>query len=121
MMRVDCVCECELEPGESRKFYTVTGHDDVDVIVAYCDGCAELAAVDWNGETKAIEPLNRKPIPVHYLGWPAFDVFVNGDGGARWAAWERYAPDEKTAREDAERIEPSARFIVQPRAPRHGH
>ncbi len=116
MMRVDCVCECELEPGESRKFYTVTGHDDVDVVCVYCDGCAELAAVDWNGEPKAIAPFAREPIPVHAMGWLAFDIFVADESGATWAVWDRYAPDAPAAHEAMTRIEPVARFIVQPRA-----
>lgn len=34
--------------------YVVTHHDGTSEPVRYCDGCAELARCDWNGETAAI-------------------------------------------------------------------
>ena len=48
------VCECDTP---ERRPYIVTGHDGVDVVCRYCDDCAYLARVDWNGETAAIRPL----------------------------------------------------------------
>jgi len=51
-------CECPLDPGEERQLYRVTSHEGETVICAYCDTCAELAAVDWNGETAAIEVVS---------------------------------------------------------------
>lgn len=37
--------------------YIVTDHEGKEHAVRYCDGCAELAAVNWNGETSAIRPM----------------------------------------------------------------
>ena len=38
--------------------YIVTGHDGtVDRGVMYCEGCADLARADWNGNTAGIETL----------------------------------------------------------------
>jgi hypothetical protein len=37
--------------------YAVTRPDDTTVPVDYCDDCAELGGMDWNGVTKAIALL----------------------------------------------------------------
>lgn len=52
-------CECEADEGEvlPRAPYRVTGHDGSIVVCCYCQDCADLAAIDWNGETAAIEPI----------------------------------------------------------------
>lgn len=37
--------------------YVVTHHGATEPeIVRYCDDCADLAAIDWNGETAEIRP-----------------------------------------------------------------
>lgn len=51
---IDYTCECPLDPGEERSTYIVTGHDGSETLCAYCADCAQLAALDWNGETAAI-------------------------------------------------------------------
>ena len=53
----DYTCECPLDEPEARSRYRVTGHDGTVAICDYCPCCADLATVDWNGETAAIEPL----------------------------------------------------------------
>jgi len=49
-------CECG-DADEPRALYVVTGHDGSELVCAYCSCCAELAAIDWNGETAAIRPV----------------------------------------------------------------
>lgn len=59
-MDAACTCECEgPEEGEQlpRALYMVTGHDGSRTVCCYCADCADLAAIDWNGETAAIEPI----------------------------------------------------------------
>lgn len=51
------VCECELEDGEGRALHEIVSHEGVRAIVRYCDGCSELAALDWNGETATSRKL----------------------------------------------------------------
>lgn len=46
-------CECDTP---ERRRYIVTGHDGSEALVAYCDGCYELAKCDWNGNTAAVRP-----------------------------------------------------------------
>lgn len=41
--------------------YRVTFHDNGQADVHYCATCADLARMDWNGETRAIVPLNPTP------------------------------------------------------------
>lgn len=65
--KVDYTCECPLDPGEKRRLYKVTGHDGSTALCAYCPACAELAAMDWNGETAKIQAARRNP-DVH-LRW----------------------------------------------------
>ncbi len=48
------VCDC---PEDGRALYLVTGHAGDLCLCAYCEACAELAAVDWNGETRSIVAL----------------------------------------------------------------
>jgi hypothetical protein len=36
------------------KRYAVTDHEGRVTLVDYCDDCAELGRMDWNGETAAI-------------------------------------------------------------------
>ncbi len=48
---VDFRCECDTP---ERHRCIVTGHDGSTVAVDYCDGCFELAEVDWNGETASV-------------------------------------------------------------------
>lgn len=50
-------CECELSEGEKRAAYRVTDHDGSVETCHYCADCAQLAAIDWNGETAAIEAV----------------------------------------------------------------
>lgn len=57
MIRINYTCECPLEPGETRALYLVRGHDGSAVACSYCEDCAALAAMDWNGETASITPL----------------------------------------------------------------
>lgn len=59
-MRLEFTCCCAVDwasdvPWTTRP-YLVTDHEGQTVICEYCDDCAELAAVDWNGETAAIVP-----------------------------------------------------------------
>lgn len=49
----------------SVKRYRVTYHDGQSETVEYCDGCAELARMDWNGETAAIEGPLPDDEPAH--------------------------------------------------------
>ena len=46
-------CECD---APERRRYVVVSHDGAVTECRYCDDCAALARVDWNGETKSIEP-----------------------------------------------------------------
>jgi hypothetical protein len=48
-------CECD---AEERALYVVTDHDGRKSTCAYCDGCADLARADWNGETASIEAVS---------------------------------------------------------------
>lgn len=52
VIEVGYTCECDAPEG--RRLYSVTGHDGAVTTCAYCEGCAALAAVDWNGETARI-------------------------------------------------------------------
>lgn len=55
--RIEQVTECD-GCGETHplKRYVVEYHDGgSDDEVYYCDDCADLAKMDWNGETKSIE------------------------------------------------------------------
>ena len=65
-VQVEYACEC-VNPDDApmaRKLYTVTGHDGKTCVCSYCDDCADLASMDWNDETAAIEPL----LPGHAKG-----------------------------------------------------
>lgn len=53
-MTIDFTCECDTP---ERSDYRVTDHDGHTVTVRYCEGCVELARIDWTGETAAIEAL----------------------------------------------------------------
>lgn len=44
------ICEC----GEPVEAYRVTGHDGTESVCHYCAECADLARIDWNGETAVI-------------------------------------------------------------------
>lgn len=48
-------CEGCDEVCETRR-YRVTFTDDKTADVSYCVDCADLARMNWNGETKAIAP-----------------------------------------------------------------
>lgn len=52
-------CDEHLE-GVSR--FCVTDHNDRRSYAHYCPGCADLARVDWNGNTQDIQPA---PHDVH--------------------------------------------------------
>lgn len=56
---VEFTCECDIATEQFRRLYLVTGHDGTRTVCSYCDDCAYLAAIDWNGETAAIEPYTR--------------------------------------------------------------
>lgn len=53
----DFTCECPLYEGETRALYRVTGHDGAEDVCEYCIDCADLARIDWNGETASIEAI----------------------------------------------------------------
>ena len=56
MLKFDKHCVgCDQQRNDVA-LYDVTNHDDRTCIVAYCDDCAALAKVDWNGETKSCTP-----------------------------------------------------------------
>ena len=44
------------EEQPNVKSYVVTYHDDTTGPANYCEGCAELARMDWNGDTKGLTP-----------------------------------------------------------------
>jgi len=55
------VCEC---PAPERRLYAVTSHtpplsDGQTDVCAYCDDCAALAEIDWNGTTASIVRLGE--------------------------------------------------------------
>ena len=50
-------CECDTS---DHKIYVVTYHDGTTEIVSYCDDCADLARLDWNGETASIVEHDRR-------------------------------------------------------------
>lgn len=55
--RTECEgCDGAVDGGAIAK-YRVQHHDGSTSDVHYCDDCAELARMDWNGETAAIEAL----------------------------------------------------------------
>lgn len=56
--KIEIVTDCDGcdSPQPDLKLYLVTFHDGGEQEVYYCDDCAELARVDWNGETKSITP-----------------------------------------------------------------
>lgn len=56
-VRVIYVCECEIEADATRDLFEVTSLEGARVVVRYCAGCAELAAMNWNGETASIRKL----------------------------------------------------------------
>lgn len=37
--------------------FLVTFHDGHSEVVCYCEDCADLARIDWNGETAEIEAI----------------------------------------------------------------
>ncbi len=49
-------CECERSEGE-RDAFLVTNTDGSKQVCHYCHDCAELAKINWNGTTAAIEVL----------------------------------------------------------------
>lgn len=55
-------CEC----GSPHRLYVVTDYEDREFFALYCDVCQDLAAVDWNGETKAIRPVRCEPVDAAY-------------------------------------------------------
>lgn len=59
-MKVDYTCECD---APERRLYVVTDHEGRKSLCAYCDECAALAAIDWNGETASIVPVKAKRNP----------------------------------------------------------
>ncbi|MFW5947079.1 MAG: hypothetical protein ACOCUW_01190 [Gemmatimonadota bacterium] len=57
-------CECEAPRGR-RRFYAVRDHGGAWSLTRYCDQCAALARVDWNGNTaRLVGPLR----PTHTGG-----------------------------------------------------
>lgn len=50
-------CDCQTTDPEHR-LYLVTDHHGAVSLVRYCDECAELAQMDWNGETAQIEAVH---------------------------------------------------------------
>lgn len=48
---IDFTCTCDTP---ERALYRVTSHEGEVVLVEYCDGCVELARMDWTGETAEI-------------------------------------------------------------------
>ena len=52
-------CECE---APERTRYIVTDHEGIEHVCDYCDECADLAAIDWNGETAEIHPLTPRSL-----------------------------------------------------------
>lgn len=53
--KADYTCECVEREGRAGRLYVVTGHNGNRTICSYCDDCANLARIDWNGETAKIE------------------------------------------------------------------
>ena len=55
-------CDHPIPASEAAPFpltvkrYLVTHHDGGESDVYYCADCADLARMDWNGETKSIAP-----------------------------------------------------------------
>jgi len=47
-------CECD---SPERQRYLVTHHDGTTELADYCDDCAELASIDWNGTTARISKV----------------------------------------------------------------
>ena len=64
MSEREYTCDCD---AEERRPYVVIGHDESRTICHYCDQCAELAAVDYNGETKSIAPMSAADLKMHKL------------------------------------------------------
>lgn len=58
-------CECyEADGADSpRRDYAVTDHAGMSCICRYCDDCAMLAGIDWNGETATIRPASSTAYP----------------------------------------------------------
>ena len=48
------ICECDTP---ERHAYLVTDHEGAQSAALYCRGCADLARVNWTGETAALAPL----------------------------------------------------------------
>ena len=44
-------CECDTP---ERTPCEVTGHDGDTSAARYCDGCLDLARIDWTGETRSV-------------------------------------------------------------------
>lgn len=61
--KVEYVRSCDGcdHPQPDLKPYRVTFHDGGEQDVHYCGTCADLARMDWNGETRAITPLQPQP------------------------------------------------------------
>lgn len=57
--RIAEVTECDGcdDTGHALKRYLVTHHDGGESDCYYCDDCADLARMDYNGETKSIARL----------------------------------------------------------------
>ncbi len=45
---------CEHDDAPRRE-YRVTDHEGCEWHCTYCDDCANLAKIDWNGETRSCE------------------------------------------------------------------
>lgn len=98
-------CECvEVDGSEpTRASYTVTSHEGARSRVRYCTDCAELAAVDWNGETKAIE---RDGFSFYLLipadQWPMAGAFGLDEADARRRALETTRADAVAHAQDVD-------------------
>ncbi len=56
MLKFDMHCVGCDSRRDDVALYDVTNHDGATTVCAYCDDCAALAKVDWNGETKSCTP-----------------------------------------------------------------
>lgn len=51
MSEITFICECDTP---ERHTCLVVDHDGTEALVRYCEGCIDLAIIDWTGETASI-------------------------------------------------------------------
>lgn len=79
-------CECVNEDGSTpdRQRFRVTSHDGLFTICDYCVACAELATMDWNGETAAIVPATDRLVLTAALHRDVWNVNTVQDAVGRY-------------------------------------